>query len=108
MTMGTSIVGLPWCDTGAWRGVSRLWPARWAWVWLPIRERRQRRPAPAPRHAATPGGPGGRPAVDQLLDQAAPAQRAPDEAPAAIRLEVLQEAPVIRVALATLGDLGLD
>ena len=111
MTIGTSIVGLPWCGSGAWRGVSRRRPARWAWLWsfrfggatagggrLRLLEMRQRRVLRV----------GGEPVVDQLLDEAAPAQRAPDEAAAAVRLEVVQQAPVVRVALAALGDLGLD
>ena len=51
---------------------------------------------------------GGQPLVYQLLDQAAPTERAPDEAPAALRLEVVHQAPVVGIALAALGDLGLD
>ena len=110
MTMGTSIVGLPWCDTGAWRGVSRRWPARWVVGVASIsgttrRGGRLRLLEVGQRRMVRVGG---QPVVDQLLDQAAPAQRAADEAPAALRLEVVQQAPVVRVALAALGDLGLD
>ena len=50
----------------------------------------------------------GEPVVDDRLDDAAPAEGAADEAPAALGLEVAQELRVARVALAAARDLGVD
>src|SRR4051794_37851963 len=48
------------------------------------------------------------PLVDERLDHPAPTERATDERPAALGLEVAQQALVTRVLLTTTGDLGLD
>ena len=51
---------------------------------------------------------GGQPFVDEPLDDPAPSERAPDIRPPALRLEIAEQARVVRVSLATAGNLGLD
>ena len=51
---------------------------------------------------------GGQPFVDETLDDPAAAQRAADVRPTPLGVEVLLQPGIVRVALASAGDLGID
>src|SRR5439155_14642423 len=53
-------------------------------------------------------GVGRQPCVDETLDDATAAKGRADEAPAALRVEILEQLRVARVALAATLDFGLD
>ena len=89
-------------EDGAWVGR----PDRRVGLGLPVGDRRPRRVLEVWEGLMV--GVSRQPLVDESLHHAAPAQGAPDERAAALRLEVLLEARVASVALPSLGHLGLD